>query len=174
MTDPSESVWIEIEENNPYWSSVLNGFRWGPEWSDKNEYAVPELIAKTNTGSSCIFGPSNTIDYIIAIILRTSNSVVSDSDWGNVFDCSDKKNMPSFDLLFGGYWMRVNPEDYVVNIGKTKCRLCLSSTKDEWILGDAFLRGWYSMHDLTDMKIGFHSLDVTKKPIPVKANTFPT
>ena len=36
------------------------------------------------------------------------------------------------------------------------------------------MRGWYTMHDLTKMRIGFHSIDTTKKPIPKKAERLPT
>ena len=177
MTDPNESVWIEIEAENPWWTSKLNGFRWGPESDDKTEYAIPELNALTDTGTSCIIGPSKPLNSIIGSILKTSDSVISDSSWGYIFDCADKKKMPSFELLFGGYWMRVNTEDYVIDISedKTTCTLCLSPEyEDEWILGDAYMRGWYSMHDLTNMKAGFHSIDTAKKPTPTKATSVPT
>jgi len=30
------------------------------------------------------------------------------------------------------------------------------------------------MHDLTNMRIGFHSIDTAKKPIPKKAERLPT
>ena len=83
--------------------------------------------------------------------------------------------MPSFELLFGGYWMRVNTEDYVIDIDGTTCTLCLQSYDGEdWILGDVFMRGWYNMHDLTNMKIGFHSINTKKKPHPKKATSVPT
>ena len=82
--------------------------------------------------------------------------------------------MPSFELLFGGYWFKVNPEDYVVKATDSKCALCMVTYDDYWILGDVFMRGWYSMHNLTNMKIGFHSIDPLKKPIPTKALTIPT
>ena len=44
VTDPSETAWIDIEEADE-WGNRLNGFRWGPEFKDKNEYSIPEDYA---------------------------------------------------------------------------------------------------------------------------------
>jgi len=46
-------------------------------------------------------------------ILNTSQTVKLDDEWDYIFDCADKSGMPSFDILFGGYWFKVNVEDYV-------------------------------------------------------------
>ena len=169
VTEPSESAWIDIEETDE-WGNRVNGFRWGPESNDKTEYAIPEDYAFTDTGCSCILGPSDTINSVVATILNTSESVVNVPSWGYVFDCDDRAGMPSFELLFGGYWLRVNPKDYVVKAYGKKCVLCLGIDENRWILGDAFLRGWYSMHDLTNKRIGFHSLNTRIKPIPEKSD----
>lgn len=48
--------------------------------------------------------------------------------------------------------MEVLPEDYVIAITTDKkfCAVCLRAKDDfdSWILGDAFMRNWYSIHDL--------------------------
>jgi hypothetical protein len=69
--------------------------------------------------------------------------------------------MPSFELLIGGYWLRVNPSDYAIPVDTNNlCGLCIVPVdQDEWILGDVFMRGYYSMHDLTNNKIGFYTID---------------
>lgn len=112
VTDPSESAWIDIAES-PWWSSTVKGFRWGPntEWGnkDKNEYAIKETEAFTDTGSSCLIGPVKAIDGIFLPILESLETWKS-----GAFKCSERSKMPSFELLFGGYWLRVNPEDYAI------------------------------------------------------------
>ena len=82
--------------------------------------------------------------------------------------------MLSFDLLFGGYWLKVNVEDYVYKDGDL-CYVCIDDSGDfTWILGDAVMRGYYSIHDLTNMQMGFYSIDEAVKPVPTKALTTPT
>jgi len=84
--------------------------------------------------------------------------------------------MPSFDLLFGGYWFKVNVEDYVLEVeaGGSKCYLCMGYSEDGWILGDTFMRGWYNIHDHTNNKIGFYPIGKSGKPVPTKALSSPT
>jgi len=56
------------------------------------------------------------------------------------------------EFLIDGHWFEVLPEDYVFNFdnfGTKLCTLCIIGTDVEyWLMGDAFLRGWYSIHDL--------------------------
>ena len=99
-------------------------------------------------------------------ILNTSENVSSDGDGGYTFPCADKSAMPSFDLLFGGYWFTVNVEDYVTVVEESICSLCIGIIEDEWILGDAFMRGWYNIHDHTNARIGFYTLDASAKSKP--------
>ena len=61
-------------------------------------------------------------------------------------------------MLFGGYWFEVLPEDYVIqfNLTTKKCSLCLSGfDRNYWILGDAFMRGLYTVHDYDNLRMGF-------------------
>ena len=45
--------------------------------------------------------------------------------------------MPEFDILFGGYWFTVHPDDYITEINTTGwCGGCLDGTSsDYWLLG---------------------------------------
>ena len=125
----------------------------------------------TDTGTSCIAGPSRFTDYILETIYDTRKYIFWQGD--NSLDCSKKSELPSFDLLFGGYWFRVNVEDYVYQDGDL-CYVCIDDSGDEsWILGDAFMRGYYNIHDLTNMRMGFYSIDEKAKPVPKKASISP-
>ena len=77
--------------------------------------------------------------------------------------------MPKFELLFGNHWFEVLPEDYVVPIYEdgSGCMICMFSDYDNmWILGDAFLRGWYSIHDHTNNRMGFVPYSGSSKSKP--------
>ena len=76
MTNSANIAWISILSEDYWWTNKLTGFRWGADWEDDDtEYAIPEANALTDTGSSCIIGPSASINSIIGTILNTANSV---------------------------------------------------------------------------------------------------
>ena len=112
VTDQNESAWIDIDKDDLWWSSTVSGFRWSPgtQWGkkDRNEYAFTPTKGLTDTGSSCLFGPEEDIISIFEPIIDSLDSAV-------IFECSRRSELPSFDLLFGGYWLRVNPEDYAIS-----------------------------------------------------------
>lgn len=67
--------------------------------------------------------------------------------------------------------MEVTGSDVAVDITLANdgslCALCLGdSGADYWILGDVFLRGWYSIHDLDNMKMGFVPHATSVKAVP--------
>lgn len=41
----------------------------------------------------------------------------TDSGWGFLFTCPNTADMPTFELMYGGYWFEVLPEDYLVDVG---------------------------------------------------------
>jgi hypothetical protein len=75
VVNDADVVWIDIEDDDYWWTSSVTGFRWGPEWSDDTEYAIPSELGLTDTGTSCIIGPSASINSIRATILNTSENV---------------------------------------------------------------------------------------------------
>ena len=84
--------------------------------NDSTEYIIPETEGLTDTGSSCIIGPSYQLTPIMNTILNLSDTVTRDNSWDYLFDCDDAALMPSFELLYGGYWFEVLPEDYIIEV----------------------------------------------------------
>ena len=84
--------------------------------------------------------------------------------------------MPDFEILFGGYWMKILAEDYVVPVNSYgTCSICLFGTdRNYWLLGDVFLRGWYSIHDHTNGQMGFVPYSGSAKTKPDAATSTPT
>ena len=64
----------------------------------------------------------------------------------------------------------VTPEDYTVATDQDldECAFCLQGTNgySYWILGDAFMRGWYSIHDYSNMRFGFAPFKGSSKTVP--------
>ena len=82
--------------------------------------------------------------------------------------CREKNRFPIIEFLYGSYWMELRPEDYVMDDGYEDCFVCIfeephSSTM---ILGNSFLRGFYSTHDLSSNKFGFAAHATSSKADP--------
>ena len=110
-------IYIDILSENYWWSSNLTGFRWKGE---STAYAISTgSFALTDTGSSCIVGPSGEADVIMRNILSVveqSTKLYVDAGWNYIFSCPDVSTLPSFELIYGGYWFEVLPEDYLIDI----------------------------------------------------------
>ena len=142
-------------------------------------FTLKETKAFTDTGTSCIMGPSLMIQYIKDTILDVLPGYYHDSFWGELFDCDYREELPSFHLLFGSHWFEVRPEDYAIMVTLSgMCTLCFQErVSDEyWVLGVAFMRGWYNIHDHESLRFGFVPyVDSPKEPprleslIPLKA-----
>ena len=69
--------------------------------------------------------------------------------------------------------MEMLPEDYIFYDDLYgKCMLCIIDSGDEtWLLGDAFMRGFYATHDHAEKRFGFapHSLSTKNAPYPGEA-----
>lgn len=74
--------------------------------------------------------------------------------------------LPTVEFLYGGYWLEMLPEDYVIyDSYYDACSLCIGDHGEEtWLMGLAFLRGFYSTHDHKEKRFGFapHSLSTKK------------
>ena len=90
----------------------MTGFKWDSGILDADgnvdttEYVISTATsALTDTGSSCIVGPSAEADSIRNTILNTLSETFETSGWDYYFDCAAATDMPSFSFLYGGYWM---------------------------------------------------------------------
>ena len=79
-------------------------------------------------------------------------------------------------MLYGPYWFTVTADDYTieVNSATSSCALCLSAMNiNYWILGDAFMRGWYNIHNHANNRMGFVPFVGSTKTKPIFATSYP-
>ena len=127
----------------------VTGMKWDEKFGN-SVFSFEETKAFTDTGSSCILGPPHMIEYIKSGILYSITETYANGFWQQLFPCSEIDNLPTFWLLFGDHWFEVRPEDYAVQVTASgKCALCIEPLESDeyWILGVAFMRGWYSIHN---------------------------
>ncbi len=67
--------------------------------------------------------------------------------------------------------MEMLPEDYILNWDGV-CFACIGDGGDDpyLVLGDSFLRGFYSIHDYSKMRFGFVPHSESTKLAPQKGN----
>lgn len=126
MSDPGAVVWLDVlneDGNESWWTNKINGVRWGTD--TKAVFALDERKAFTDTGTSCLIGPSLEIGYLTQVIVDHLTYFELDQIWGIVFNCRDREYLPTFELLYGSHWFEIRPEDYAVEVSKSgKCSLC--------------------------------------------------
>jgi len=103
-----------------------------------------------DTGTSIIVGPPYAIQSMITAI-------------GNVAeDCSNVDSLPTISFQIYGVMLDIPPSIYVIEYtysnGTTQCILGIESTWEVaplWILGDPFLRAYYTIFDRARFRVGF-------------------
>jgi hypothetical protein len=104
-----------------------------------------------DTGTSILTGPTANINPLLAAI-------------GNVsLDCSNLNTLPTINFVIAGKVFDLGPDFYVLqapdNTGKNTCQLGLQALDtglpNMWILGDPFLRKYYTVFDRTNNQVGF-------------------
>ena len=135
-----------------YWEVKLSGFS-----VDDEEINIPGgwSRAAIDTGTSLIAVPSDISDEINARIgakkgFRGIHTV----------DCDRIDSLPTLTFHFNGKPFDLQPKDYILQAQGT----CVSAfmgldipapAGPIWIVGDAFLRAYYTVYDLENARVGF-------------------
>ncbi|KAM0735582.1 Lysosomal aspartic protease [Formica fusca] len=146
-TDPDhyvgELAYVPVTEKG-YWQFTMDSVTVG----DNNVAGSYQAIA--DTGTSLIVGPSDVIDNI--------NEYIGADYYGNV-DCSTIDQLPTVGIVLNGLTYNLTPDNYILQDVENGVATCMSgfeeSDSDLWILGDVFLRPYYSVYDLGNNQVGF-------------------
>lgn len=104
-----------------------------------------------DTGTSILTGPSSKINPLIQQIGNVSS------------DCSGVEALPTLSFSLAGTEFTLEPEYYVLKVadesngGAIECQLGLQALDQLglWILGDPFLRKYYTVFDRDQTRVGF-------------------
>ncbi|KAG0365772.1 Vacuolar protease A [Gamsiella multidivaricata] len=140
--------WYSVRRKG-YWEIDLNKIRLGDETVELGGGAV------IDTGSSLIVLETALSDMINKQIGATKNYAGQ-----YTIDCAAVPDLPEFAFTFGKKEYKLQGSDYILNAGGS----CVSgfmgmdfpeSLADLWIVGDVFLRKYYSVYDLGKDRVGF-------------------
>ncbi|XP_028834434.1 gastricsin-like [Denticeps clupeoides] len=160
--DPSyyqgEISWVPVEESS-HWQLVFDGF----EVDHKSTgWCQSGCSAIVDTGTSLLLAPPQYLDSLHNMLGATE-----DDNGHYVFDCSSVSSLPPLTFVMNGSHLHLPGSAYVLegNDGDQNCRSGISSShknsKDGypyWILGDVFLRQFYSVFDQGNARVGFAQL----------------
>lgn len=153
---------LDVIKGSFFWANYITGIAF-----DGKEYALPTIEAFTDTGTSCTYIPS---EYYEPIMAHVSEQVsLKEYAGANYVDCSERRKFPVIEFRFGSYWMELLPDDYIIDDSYTKsCFVCIFNDKssEKIILGNSFLRGFYTTHDLNSNRFGFGAHATSTKANP--------
>lgn len=151
--DPSKFegnlTFFDIEASG-FWQIVLDEIT----VEDVGYFQGP-LQAIVDSGTSLLTGPSSQVDQIASAIGASSDP---SSFSGYVIDCGAQ--LPDHIFTIGGINYTVPGSSLVFPVGQNYCALAISGSDlphlgQLWILGDVFMREYYTVFNYGDRTIGF-------------------
>ena len=140
--------WYNVRRKG-YWEIDLNKIKLGDEEVDLEGGAV------IDTGSSLI-----VLETALAEMINNQIGAKKNYAGQYTIECDKVPSLPEFSFFFGKKEYKLKGSDYVLNAGGS----CISgfmgmdfpeSLSDLWIVGDVFLRKYYSVYDLGKNRVGF-------------------
>ncbi|CAO3614346.1 unnamed protein product [Mucor hiemalis] len=141
-------TWAPIRRKG-YWEIDLEDIKFGGESVD-----LDPVGAAIDTGSSLIVAPSTVAELI-------NNEIGAKKNWAGqyILDCALVPNLPEFCFVFAGKDFCLKGEDYVLQVQDQCISGFMGMDIPEpagplWIIGDVFLRKYYSVYDLGKNRVG--------------------
>lgn len=136
---------IEID----YWTVSLDQIMIG---NTKFNGAKKAII---DTGTSLLIGPPSDVNKMATLLSAT---LIDDI---YIVDCNN--NLPNIEIILDKRSFVLTPDDYLIRycMNETECNCYLSimemhrEEQDFWILGDVFIKKYYTIFDFENKKVGF-------------------
>lgn len=141
-------TWLPVRRK-AYWEVKFEGIGLGEEYAELQGHG-----AAIDTGTSLIALPSGLAEILNA-------EIGAKKGWSGQYaiDCDTRATLPDLTLNFNGYNFTITPYDYTLEVSGS----CISAfTPMDFpepvgplaIIGDAFLRKYYSIYDLENDAVG--------------------
>ncbi|XP_054424725.1 gastricsin [Pteronotus mesoamericanus] len=112
--------------------------------------------AIVDTGTSLLTVPQQ---YLSALLQATG---AQEDQYGPfLVNCNNIQNLPTFTFIINGVQFPLPPSSYILNnngyctVGVEPTYLPSQNGQPLWILGDVFLRSYYSVYDMGNNRVGF-------------------
>lgn len=113
-----------------------------------------------DTGTSILAGPSSEVARIATAL---GAKPISAGSHEYLIDCTLVANLPTLNVMFGGKSFSLTGPEYVINVQNANVECLFGMTGIDvpapagplWIMGDIFLRKYYTVFDYGNMRLGF-------------------
>uniref|UniRef100_A0A4X2KH32 Peptidase A1 domain-containing protein n=1 Tax=Vombatus ursinus TaxID=29139 RepID=A0A4X2KH32_VOMUR len=143
--------WAPVSEE-AYWQIAINGYSTG--WCSDGCQAI------VDTGTSLLTAPQSIFSELMQYI-----GAEEDENGAYLVSCSNIDSLPTLTFNINDVNFPLPPSAYVLQADSTYCEVGIMATyltsqsgQPFWILGDVFLRNYYSVFDLGNNRVGFASL----------------
>jgi hypothetical protein len=143
-------TYIPIYGTPAYWSVELNSVHMGSTNLD-----ITDKKAILDTGTSMIIVPESAAVGVLNS-LKSAGDCIIRTDGYIVCECTEHpvKNYPNMIFSLGGQNYELSPEDYFWQEEGLCLLFMLAQSRDFWILGDLFLRKYYTVYDMDQGRVG--------------------
>uniref|UniRef100_A0A8B9KEG2 Peptidase A1 domain-containing protein n=1 Tax=Astyanax mexicanus TaxID=7994 RepID=A0A8B9KEG2_ASTMX len=161
-TDPSQYQgqinWVPVQKSS-HWQLVFDGFEVNHQatgWCESGCTAI------TDTGTSLLLCPPQYVDTLHQML-----GSQQDDNGNYVFACSEVSSLPPLTFVMNGAHLHLPASAYVLQDEDSNgnCRSGISKSHEQyrnglpyWILGDIFIRQFYTVFDQGNARVGFATL----------------
>jgi len=134
-----------------YWETKLDSLKLGTT----SETNATKVIL--DTGTSTLAGPSKDV----ASIAKQIGALPVGSTGEYIIACAKANSLPNITVGLGGYSFILTGKDYLIDQGTPDCVLGIlgidipAPTGPLWIMGDVFIRKYYTIFDVSAKRLGF-------------------
>lgn len=148
----STFAYVKVYKEIGYWTVSLQGLSYG-----KQSLQMVSKMAIVDTGTSYLIGPEQEVLQFLSPLLTSGKCQTKVS--GVMCDCGTKYDIEDYSPLvftLGGYMFSVPSSAYMWKAGN-QCMVLVASLPNlqMWILGDVFLRNYYTVFDMEEERVGF-------------------
>lgn len=143
-----EITWTKLSSAT-YWEVSMDGVDAGGDSLDSNTHAI------VDSGTSLLTGPKK-------IVGQMANSIGAKKNIAGEYtvDCDKASSLPDLTFTISGNKYSLSGKEYIIQSGNT-CLLAIMGMDIPkpagplWILGDVFMRKYYTVFDYENQKVGF-------------------
>uniref|UniRef100_A0A2K6EXB0 Peptidase A1 domain-containing protein n=1 Tax=Propithecus coquereli TaxID=379532 RepID=A0A2K6EXB0_PROCO len=145
-------VWTPVTQES-YWQIAIQKVFVGDQATGLCSQGCQAIV---DTGTFLLAVPQQ---YIVSFLQETGAQQAQNGDF--VVNCNCVQSMPTITFIISGAQFPLSPSAYVFE-NNGYCRLGIEATylpspsgQPLWILGDVFLKEYYSVYDMANNRVGF-------------------